>query len=111
MNVKVDFPVTSRFLTLMLLMMAFFLYSKPVNAQRKPSPNVVLEAGSIVTTAIGSYVNGYFTQMGENDAKKRIQSQQPYTIFYYVQMPDGLYYKVCQNFQNQQPISYGYWCR
>lgn len=75
------------------------------------SPRQAKKMGTVITTAIGYYVGGYFKEMGAEAARNQIQSGQTYTTYYYVQMSDGYYYKVCQNYRNNRAISEPYWCQ
>lgn len=63
----------------------------------------VIPAGVGAAGAIG--VNG----VNGNEATLE-NSGEPYTLFWYVPMQDGLTYKVCQDAQNGRYISEPYWC-
>jgi len=99
-----------RFISWLSIMFAFInIGISPIKAQRY-SPRQIINVGTVVNSAIGGLVGGVFKAVGEQEGRRMLQSSQPYKRFSYVLMPNGWYYRVCQNYQNGAPISPPYWC-
>ena len=97
-------------------MFAFLVaFSNNQAVAQRISPDMARRTGKVLRTGIlglvGGAANGAGQVLGREAASKTIESGKPYIVSWYVQMPNGLFYRVCQNAQNGRYISQPYWCQ
>jgi hypothetical protein len=88
-----------------------FLFNSPAIAGFKVRPRTVINTGRLIHKFIKNRNSNSNTDYESQEAQNVINSGQPYVVYYYVQMSDGQYYKVCQNAQNAYAISEPYFCQ